>query len=136
MTDHSWLIILSIGFFIVTVTFLAAAIFLIYVAVEIKKSAAAIREFLNRTDERIKPVLADAEQVIKNLKGISSDVGTVTENVRNFSGVVSEIATNLKVLSSMLSGLSEGLSVRALGIKAGIKTALEVLIKQIKERRS
>lgn len=136
MVDHSWLIILSIGFFIVTVTFLASAIFLMYVAVEIKRSATAIKEFLNRTEERMKPVLDDAEQVIKNLKGISSDVGTVTENVRNFSAVISEISANLKVLSSMISGASEGLSVRALGIKAGIKTALEVLIKQIKERRS
>jgi hypothetical protein len=62
---------------------------------------------------------------------VSDDVGEVTENVRNFSGAMYDIAANVRALSAIVSELREGVSLRVLGIKSGIKTALNVLIKEL-----
>lgn len=63
---------------------------------------------------------------------MSDDVGTVTENARNFSGALYEIVDNLRAISSIVHDVREGMSLRVSGVKAGIKTALEVLIKSLR----
>ncbi|MCL5061925.1 MAG: DUF948 domain-containing protein [Nitrospiraceae bacterium] len=135
MDNQSWVVILSMGFFIMIVGFLAAIGFLIYASVEIRRAANTFKEFLKNAEERLNPVIEEAEQTLKSLRKVSDDVGTATENVRNFSGAMHEIVDNVRVLSGIVSDLREGLSLRVLGVKAGIKTALNVLIKQFKEGR-
>lgn len=135
MDNQSWVVILSIGFFIIIVGFLAAIGFLIYASVEIRRAANTFKEFLKNAEERLNPVIEEAEQTLKSLRKVSDNVGTATENVRNFSGAMHEIVDNVRVLSGIVSDLREGLSLRVLGVKAGIKTALNVLIKQFKEGR-
>ncbi len=135
MDSQSWIIIMSLGFFIMALGFLTVIGFLIYASVEIRRAAASFREFLKNTEERIQPVLEETEHTLKSLRKVSDDVGTATENVRNFSSAVYEIVDNVKALSGIVSDLRGGVNLRVLGVKAGIKAALNVLIKQIKERR-
>ncbi len=132
MNSQSWILILSVGFFIITLGFIAAIGFLIYASLEIRRAAQAFKEFLQNTEERINPVLEETEQTLKSLRKVSDDVGTITENVRNFSGAMHEIVDNLRALSSIVYNVREGVSLRVLGVKAGIKTALEVLIRSLK----
>lgn len=135
MDNRLWVVILSIGFFIMLIGFLAAIGFLIYASVEIRRAANTLKEFLKNAEERINPVLEEAEQTLKSIRKVSDDMGTATENVRNFSGAMHEIVDNVRTLSGIVSDLREGLSLRVLGVKAGIKTALNVLIKELGERR-
>ncbi len=135
MLNQSVIIILIIGLFVLLVGFLIAVGVLVYSAFEIKKVSASVREFLKDTDDRIKPVLEETEQTLKSIRKVSDDIGYVTDNVKNLSASIKEIAINLEALSAMAKELRHGLSLRVLGLKAGIKTAAEVLIKQIKDRR-
>jgi uncharacterized protein YoxC len=132
MDSQSWIVIMSVGFFIMALGFIAAIGFLIYASLEIRRAAQAFKEFLENTEERINPVLEETEQALKSLRKVSDDVGTVTENVRNFSGAMYEIVDNLRALSSIVHDVREGMSLRVSGVKAGIKTALEVLIKSLR----
>ncbi|WP_333652154.1 DUF948 domain-containing protein [Dissulfurispira sp.] len=131
MNSQSWILIMSVGFFIMTLGFIAAIGFLIYASLEIRRAAQTFKEFLKNTEERINPVLEETEQTLKSLRKVSDDVGTVTENARNFSGALYEIVDNLRALSSIVHDVREGMSLRVLGVKAGIKTALNVLIKEL-----
>ncbi|MDI6728664.1 MAG: DUF948 domain-containing protein [Thermodesulfovibrionales bacterium] len=131
MDSQSWILILSVGFFIMTLGFIAAIGFLIYASLEIRKAAQTFKEFLKNTEERINPVLEETEQTLKSLRKVSDDVATVTENARNFSGALYEIVDNLRALSSIVHDVREGVSLRVLGVKAGVKTALNVLIKEL-----
>ncbi len=132
MADQSWIIILSVGFFIMALGFSAAIFFLIYASVEIRRAAAAFKEFLKNTEDRIQPVLAETEQTLKSLRKVSDDVGTATGNVRELSDSVYEIVENVKALSGIVHDVREGVSLRVFGIKAGFKAALNVLLRELK----
>ena len=135
MTERVWLVILSIGFLISAAGILVAIGMLSRAIMDIRRLAATINEFVKNTEERLTPVLIETEQTLKSFRKISDDVGTVTESVRGLSDVVYEIAVNLKTVSNLVNSFGEGVSLRASGIREGVKTALNVLIRQIKERR-
>ncbi len=50
MISQSWVIILSVSFFITTMCFLVAIIFILFAYIEIRKASGALREFLKTTD--------------------------------------------------------------------------------------
>ncbi|MCL0074880.1 DUF948 domain-containing protein [Thermodesulfovibrionales bacterium] len=159
------IVILSIGFFMIALVFLLVIGFLIYAAIELRKASVILKEFLRVTEEkvspilketeqtlkslrrvsdevglitedvRIRPVLGEAEQTLRSLKKVSDDVGMVTESARDISGATREIVINLKAISSLTNTLGGGVSLQVSGVKAGIKAALNNLIKQIKEGR-
>ncbi|MCD5412306.1 DUF948 domain-containing protein [Thermodesulfovibrionales bacterium] len=159
------IVILSIGFFMIALVFLLVIGFLIYAAIELRKASFILKEFSRVTEEkvspilketeqtlkslrrvsdevglitedvRIRPVLGEAEQTLRSLKKVSDDVGMVTESARDISGATREIVINLKAISSLTNTLGGGVSLQVSGVKAGIKAALNNLIKQIKEGR-
>ncbi len=135
MTELVWLVILSIGFLISAAGILVAIGMLSRAIMDIRRLAATINDFVKNTEERLTPVLIETEQTLKSFRKISDDVGTVTESVRGLSDVVYEITVNLKTVSNLVNSFGEGVSSRASGIREGFKTALNVLIRQIKERR-
>ncbi|MBI5214106.1 MAG: DUF948 domain-containing protein [Nitrospirae bacterium] len=132
MADQSWVVILSVGFFIMALGFSAAIFFLIYASLEIRRAAADFREFLKNTEDKMDPVLKETEQTLKSLRKVSDDVGTATGNVRELSDAAYEIVENVKALSGIVHGVREGISLRAFGIKAGVKAALNVLLKELR----
>lgn len=129
--DQSWIIIMSLGLSVGVIGFLIVVGFIVYASIEMRKAAITFNGFLIRTEERMKPVLEEAEQSLKSIRNVSDDMKTVTENVKNFAGEMNEITTNLKVINNIANELKEGASLRVLGIKAGIRAALNVLIKEM-----
>ena len=137
MADHMWLtiILVSMCFFILVLGILTAIGFLVYTIFEIRKAAAELNSTLKNTEERLHPVILETEHFLRSMRKITDDVGAVTDTARNVAEAGNDIAVNLKALSSLLNDLGQGLSLRAFGVKAGVKTALNVLIDQIKGRR-
>lgn len=135
MINQSWLIIVSAGFFVIVLIFLAAIGFLIYAIIELKKIGTNLKEFLKITEEKMLPVLAETERTLQSIRKVSDDLGKITESASNITTSVNEIAVNLTALSLLLKDLREGVLVRTSGIKAGVKEAYSTFIKQLKERR-
>ena len=136
MVDHTWLIIMiSAGFFILVLCSFTAIGLLVYAIFEMRKAAAALNSSIKSTEERLNPVIFETEQFLKSVRRITDDVGAVTDAARNIAEAGSDVVINLKALSSLLNDIGEGLSLKALGLKAGVKTAINVLIHQLKERR-
>lgn len=135
MINQSWLIIVSAGFFVIVLIFLAAIGFLIYAIIELKKIGTNLKEFLKIAEEKMLPVLAETERTLQSIRKVSDDLGKITESASNITTAVNEIAVNLTALSLLLKDLREGVLVRTSGIKAGVKEAYSTFIKQLKERR-
>ncbi|MDI6801324.1 MAG: DUF948 domain-containing protein [Thermodesulfovibrionales bacterium] len=131
MVDYTWVVFISIGSFIVLIGLLFAIGFVIYASIEIRKVAMSLREFLKNTDERMKPLIEETELALRSIRKVSDDVGAVTEGVRGFSSAMNETVQNVRALSGMIGELQEGVSLRVLGLKTGIKTALNVLFKEL-----
>ncbi|MBZ0156444.1 MAG: DUF948 domain-containing protein [Alphaproteobacteria bacterium] len=134
MSD-SLLIFLSFGFFILVLGILVAVGFLVYALLEMRRVAAALEEFIKRTESSLIPVLLETEQTLRSMRKVSDDVGIVTENVRDISGAAQDIVVNLRMLSGLLNAAEEGVNSRVSGMKAGLRTAFGVLLQQIRERR-
>lgn len=135
MVNHSWLIIVSAGFFVIVLIFLAAIGFLIYAILELKKIGTNLKEFLKITEDRLLPVLSETEQTLKSIRKVSDDLGKISENATGVSQAVSDIAVNLHALSLLIRDLREGIMIRSSGLIAGLREAYYTLIKQLRERR-
>lgn len=127
MNDQPLIVLLEMGFFIMAVVFLIAMGFLIYASVELRKAAISFKAFLKNAEERLNPLLDETELAMKSLRKVTDGVGAVTENARNFSVALYEIAENMRALSGIVSDLRGGVSLRVLGVKAGVRAALQVL---------
>jgi uncharacterized protein YoxC len=135
MESNSWLIILSICFFIMTLTFVAVIVFILFAAVELRKASVALREFLIHTEEQMQPIVELSEVALKSLRRVSDDAKAVTGNVRSVSDAVAEFGETIRSANAMIHELQQGISCRASGVRAGIGTALAVFLSQFKTGR-
>ncbi len=134
MESNSWLIILSICFFIMTLTFVAVIVFILFAAIELRKASVSLREFLNRTEEKMQPVLQQTELTLATLRRVSEDVKGVTGNVRSVSDSVNEFSGNIRVANALVGELQTALTSRASGLRAGLSAALAVFMGQSRGR--
>jgi len=125
--------LLIASFILVVVTFLATVFFLIYSFIQIKRAADAITAFLAATELKINPVLKEAEETLKSIRTVSDDIGSATSSVKDISGTLSALAFKIKTFGLLTDEIQNRLSVRILALKAGIKAATGVLLKQEKE---
>lgn len=129
MDAQSWILILVVGMFIFIIGFLIAIGFIIYVSLEIKRASNTFEGVLKNLEVNLNPVLEEARESLKSIRKVSDDLGTASENVKHLSVTIYNIASNLEILSSMIDDIRRGTSLRVMGLKAGIKAALNTLIK-------
>lgn len=129
MDAQSWILILVVGMFIFIIGFLIAIGFIIYVSLEIKRASNTFEGVLKNLEVNLNPVLEEARESLKSIRKVSDDLGTASENVKHLSVTIYNIASNLEILSSMIDDIRRGASLRVMGLKAGIKAALNTLIK-------
>ncbi|MBN2654807.1 MAG: DUF948 domain-containing protein [Nitrospirae bacterium] len=91
--------------------------------------------FIKNLDDRVKPLLDEANTAVKNINRISDDVGTVTSSARDLSDAVSVIVKNVVAVSNLVEDVKSAIPLRVAGVRAGAKAALAVLISQIRDRR-
>lgn len=119
----------QIWFALMTIAFLIVVCFLVYVLLELRKSARALTDFLRTTEDSLKPALEELQQTLKSMRKVTDDVNSVTEDIRLVSGSARDIGQNLKKISVLLNEVSSDAIIKVSGLRVGIRTALEVLIK-------
>lgn len=119
----------QIWFALMTIAFLIVVCFLVYVLLELRKSARALTDFLRTTEDSLKPALEELQQTLKSTRKVTDDVNSVTEDIRLVSGSARDIGQNLKKISVLLNEVSSDATIKVSGLRVGIRTALEVLIK-------
>ncbi|MCI0469910.1 MAG: DUF948 domain-containing protein [Nitrospirae bacterium] len=129
------LILFSVVSVVTAAGFLVIIIFLFYAYSEMKQTGAALRQFLQNTDERLKPVLEEAERSLKHINRVGADIETAADNIRGLSDAVYDVVANVRAISGVINDFKEGISVRSFAVKTGIRTAIEVLAREFSERR-
>lgn len=122
--NQTWFALLSVAFLLVMGVF-------ILVLFELRKSAKALTEFINTTKKSLEPTLEELQLALKSLRRVTDDVSEVTENVRSLSDAAGDIGRNLKKVSDLVADLSSDTLIKVSGLRVGIRTALEVLLKNI-----
>lgn len=89
--SETLVILLSIGYFLATLSLIAAVIFLIVVVVELRRGINAFKEFLISTKIKLEPAIDDAHASIKGIRSSIDNVNEVTEKIRLLSETVENL---------------------------------------------
>jgi uncharacterized protein YoxC len=126
--------LIVLGFFMMVAALLIGVCFLIYCVVQLKKMAVTVNDFCLNTEAKLTPVLEETEKTLRSVRVITDDVGAITGNVREVTDAVCEVADNIRTVGYIISGVREQMSLKALGVKAGIQAALALLLKNAGDR--
>jgi len=127
--------LISLAAVLVAITLVVLAAFLIPAFIEIRKTAAALREFITCTESELKPLLHELHQTVTDLKVIVEAASTKTDDVKFFMEALGDTGHNLKTLNHVVGTVASVLvssTAWAVGAKAAGKFFLERLSKKRK----
>jgi uncharacterized protein YoxC len=131
--SETWIIILSIGYFLATLSLISALIFLILVAIELRRGINAFKEFLNATKLRLDPAILEAEKVIQGVKFSVDDVNEVTERVRELSKTVEKLTIIISELVNTVDKVKNSITLRSSALKTAVTVAANVFLENLKK---
>lgn len=121
----------EVWFALMTIAFLVVVGFFIYVLLELRKSARALTEFIETTENSLKPTLEELQLTLRSVRKVSDDLNEVTEDIRRVSGSARDIGRNIEKISEVINEVGSETIIKVSGLRVGIRTALEVLLKNL-----
>lgn len=131
--SETWIIILSIGYFLATLSLIGALIFLIVVAVELRRGINAFKEFLNTTKTRLEPTIQETERVIEGVKSSVEDINEVTERVKELGGTVEKLTFIVSELIATVERMKNSVNIKGNALKTAITVAASVFFENLKK---
>jgi len=125
-------IILSIG----VISFIVFAAFSISYLTGMKRAGAAVEDFIKRTEGNINETLAELKRTLENVRKITGDAVAITEEVRQISNTIASLDRGIReVYGFIKGGLGSTAGANIAGLKAGIKTGVVTLVKNMQDRK-
>ncbi|WP_297211538.1 MULTISPECIES: DUF948 domain-containing protein [Thermodesulfovibrio] len=131
--SETWIIILSIGYFLATLSLIGALIFLIVVAVELRRGINAFKEFLNTTKTRLEPAIHETERVIEGVKSSVEDINKVTEKVKELGGTIEKLTFIVSELIATVERMKNSVNIKGNALKTAITVAASVFFENLKK---
>ena len=116
------MVVISIAVVVVAITFVVVAVFAIPTFIEARKTAAAAREFLTRTDMELQPALRDLRIIIDDLKFVTAEASEKTGDVKLFMEALGDTGRNLRTVNNMVEAVAGAMSTYSLWM-TGIRAA-------------
>jgi len=119
------------------VVFIVFAIVSIAYQVNNYRAATALRQFIYQSSGDMRVVLAELRVSLENFRKITDNISVVTEDVREITNSVADVQRDVRTLYSFIRE-NVGGTVKAdiAGLKAGVKTGMATLVKNLREERS
>lgn len=121
----------EIAILIIAVAVLISAGFLVSALIEFRKTTRRLNEFLDAAEKDLPPTINELRYTLENLKLITGNIRSVTDGVRELSETLTDTAKNIRSISKIVGTVGTETNATIAGIKAGIKTAFGVLVKNI-----
>jgi hypothetical protein len=99
--------------------------FLISLILELKKTVVCMR---NTTEMNLNPALEELQLTLKSIRHVAYNVNVITEDVKGIADSISQVSSKLYAFSGLIDVLGSSVSGRAVGLKAGVTTALTYFI--------
>lgn len=101
--------------------------FLISTLMELRRVTGQAGRFLSHADESLDSALGEVEEAAQSVRKVADDINSVTGSARELSSAVANSAEDISSILNNLRRLTSRKSGKYLGLKAGIRAALEVL---------
>ena len=128
------MVVLGIAAAVIAVTLVVLVCFMIPAFVEVRKTAAATREFLSCVEKEIKPVLQDMHEMLIDLKIISEEAATKAEDVKVFMEELGNAGRNIRTINTLVSGVT-GFVAKSSMWATGAKVAGKLIADKILKKR-
>ena len=102
---------------------------LIAVLFELKSATRSLRELLKTTDCSVKPTLDELQNTLRSVRNVTDNITAVTEDVKVLSGSVRNVGENVKHVTEFVDGVTSSAGIRVSGLRAGVRAAAEVLVR-------
>ncbi|MRR06959.1 MAG: DUF948 domain-containing protein [Deltaproteobacteria bacterium] len=126
--------LLTVLVLLIAVTLIAAAVYLVTVCEELKKTLFAARELIKRVDTEVDPILTDLRSVVSNAKIASEAVASHIDEVKSAMEAVGDTGRNVSRINSAVCQVAD-LVTRVSLLSAGAKAAGKYLRERISQKR-
>ena len=120
---------------LITGAFVIAVAFFVRFMIELSGATKNLKEFIKSTQNTLNPTLEELQLTLKSVRNVTDNVTQVTEDVREVSASIREVGRNVKHVSDLVEDVTSLTVGRVSGLKAGISTAVEVLVKNLFSRK-
>jgi uncharacterized protein YoxC len=127
------MVIITISVAIVAFTFVVLAAFAIPAFIEARKTAAAAREVLTRTDMELQPVLKDLRAIITDLKIMTDGAAQNTDDVKLFMEALGDTGRYLKTINTVVGAVAGMVTASSIWM-TGAKVAGKLIIDRISKK--
>lgn len=125
-------IILDIG---VIVFIIYAAVNIFYI-IDLRRTSVAARELIKNTGENLNPALVELRGTLENIRNITDGLGILTRDVRLVADSAAALEKGLKKLWEYYKDdVETAVNANIAGLKAGVKTGVVTLVRNLKERK-
>jgi uncharacterized protein YoxC len=121
---------------VAVVAFVVYVVFNVVYLIELKRTSAAVREFIKTTDGSLGPALEELRVTLGRVRKIADDAGGAVENIRQLTDAVGIMEKGIKRLYEYYKDdLGPAASANIAGWKAGVRTGVVTLLRTLKERK-
>lgn len=127
--------LIGIGIIIIAVSAAAVAIAMVPALNEVRETARSTREVLERTEQEIRPLIAELKAATADLREMTRRVSAGTESVEGILHSVEEATKGLRTIGTVIDSATGIVSRSSLWL-TGAKVAGKFILDRIRERRS
>ncbi len=129
-------IILSIG----VIAFIVYAAFSIASSISLNRMSVAVHDFVKRTNDNVNGALVELKSSLENIRKITGDVSALAEEIRKISYTVTSLEKGMEkgiwnLYGYVKDGVGSTAEANIAGLKAGIKTGVVTLVKNLREKK-
>lgn len=132
----------EVFFGLIALSIITLVIFLIWLITRIGETLKATNKVLATTDQTLREAIAEINQNLSSLRVVTDNISTVTNDVALFSGSVRDIGEEVRQLSASVRRIGDAvhdLSTETVasvcGLRAGLRTGFDVLLKNLFQQR-
>ena len=126
--------LIGVAVIVMAIALVAVAIALVPALLEIKKTVVATREFLERTESELKPLITEIHEAVVDLKALTATVSEGSQNLKSLFDAAGETSRGLRTISSVVNGVTGVVSSSSLWL-TGAKVAGRFIVERIKNRK-
>jgi uncharacterized protein YoxC len=126
--------IVGISAAVAAITLVVLAGFMIPAFVEIRKTAAATREFITQTETELKPALKELHETLAGLRVLTEGAADKVEDVHSFMEALGDTGRNLRTINNIVGAVAGVMASSSIWL-TGAKVAGKFIVDRFSKKR-
>lgn len=128
------MMMISIAVVIVAVALVVLVAVMIPAILEIRKTAAAVRESVVRIEGELQPAIKELHQTLVEVRILTEVAAANADDVQSFMSTIGDVGRGLRTISTVVGGITDGLAKSSLWL-TGAKVAGKFLMEKFAKKR-